>query len=130
MTIIRCPYCSKKANLVTGDVIYGDSNYKAINRYYYRCPDDKCDAHVSAHSVTMEPNGPLANRALRSLRMQVHKTFDPIWSSGHMTRTKAYIWLAKKMNMPRVDCHIAKFDADLCHKAKVICVGLKFKLRL
>ncbi len=126
---VICQYCGAKALLVTGDKIY--NNYpEAVTKYFWRCPNDKCDAHVGAHHTSMKPIGPLANRWLRSLRIQTHKAFDPLWQSKFMTRSEAYQWLTEKMQLSSDECHIAKFGPTDCTTAILHIQEFKQKKRL
>jgi len=123
---VYCHYCGKAAILLMGSDLY-PNHPETFKKYYWKCPGN-CDAHVSAHHVTFEANGPLANRKLRLLRVKTHEFFDSLWKEGKMTRREAYIWLAKAMDMTRQDCHIAKFSTEDCALAKVLCAQKTFTI--
>lgn len=48
----------------------------------------------------------------KKLRMKAHRLFDPIWKSGLKSRTKAYMWLAWKMDIPLSEAHFGAMDKD------------------
>ena len=116
---MKCPYCNNEAELTTSDIVYSHIKYFAKDKHFYIC--NECDARVGCHKGTTTPLGTMANRELRELRMKVHKTFDKMWkykfNDTYMDRTKAYLWLAKKMEMTKDECHIGMFGIEECKKA-------------
>lgn len=56
---------------------------------------------------------PLVDKATHEARMMAHAAFDPLWRSGQMKRSFAYKALAKKMTLPRKDCHIKLMSAEV-----------------
>jgi hypothetical protein len=54
-------------------------------------------------------------------RSRGHEAFDKIWKNKHMSRNKAYKWLAEQMNIPREACHFSLFNEKECEKAIKIC---------
>lgn len=54
--------------------------------------------------------------ALARARMRAHAAFDPIWREGYMTRSLAYTWLARKLRISKVNCHMIKFDIAMCER--------------
>lgn len=67
------------------------------------------------------PLGRLANKELRDAKMLAHTYFDPIWKDGVMRRQKAYEWLAKRLNIPREECHIGMMDMERCRRVVEVC---------
>ena len=66
--------------------------------------------------------GTLACKKLRRLRGIVHNEFDKLWENKpNNARTRAYRWLAEKLEIDEKDCHIAMFDMETCEKAIEIC---------
>jgi hypothetical protein len=63
--------------------------------------------------------------SLAKARQDAHRAFDPIWQFGSMTRSEAYVWLAKQLSMPKHLCHVLYFNEEECKK--VIEVSRKFK---
>jgi len=129
-----CPYCNRKAKLVTGRKIYSDYT-KRGDKYFWVCWF--CDAYVGCHSYNShfglngtEPLGTLANKQLRTARIKVHKMFDPTWKVGNWDRTKAYMWLATRLGVPTDECHIGNFDLETCVKAIKALKGIRRILNL
>lgn len=107
---VNCPYCEMEADFVSSKVFYG-TDY-GINIYVCY----PCDAYVGTHGKGGRPKGTLANKRLRSLRMNAHQLFDPLWKGKYkkMGRTKAYGVMQKLMNLPPEKAHIAMFDEQQC----------------
>lgn len=49
-------------------------------------------------------------------RIMAHDAFDALWKSGEMTRTEAYRWLAKSMDLPSSAAHMEQFDVEQCQQ--------------
>ncbi|HDZ4410729.1 TPA: hypothetical protein RTB91_004232, partial [Salmonella enterica subsp. enterica serovar Monophasic] len=63
---------------------------------------------------TLIPLGRMADGKTRALRVKAHAAFDPLWQSGSISRTKAYLQLSRKLGIDIKDCHIAMLsDAQL-----------------
>lgn len=61
------------------------------------------------------------------MRMLAHDAFDELWKLGGMSRTQAYNWLAKQMNLPSIDAHMRNFTAEQCHQVLALCAKAKSK---
>ena len=120
-----CPYCGQVPKLVDSIVIYRQKSYGMM----YLCAD--CNAYVGVHKGTNRALGRLANKELRSAKMDAHHWFDKIamtdlcktlldGSSKH-GRSAAYAWLAGKMQMPKEICHIGMMDVEQCRRVVSIC---------
>lgn len=96
--------CSLNIELTTNDQIYGD--WPKI----WFCND--CKAAVGCHPGTEIPLGRMASRKIRRLRAKAHEEFDQLWKSSLMTRSKAYQWLAGKLNIQVEECHISWLNED------------------
>ena len=122
MMIIKCNYCKKNAVLVTGDVIY--PNRKDLyNLNFWLCTS--CNAYVGCRKGSTKPLGSLADATLRIARANTHKVFDPVWKNNKsVSRTQAYAWLAKCLNLTTNECHIALFNEELCEKTIKLCKNL------
>jgi hypothetical protein len=59
-----------------------------------------------------------ADEPTRVLRRQCHLEFDKLWKgpTGRMSRTAAYRWLAKTMQLPPDKAHIGMFDSAQCEQ--------------
>lgn len=116
---VICPYCDRRAELVTGNVIYPHRPDLFAKLFYLCAP---CDAYVGCHPKHTAkgggqgdgstPMGRLANAELRKAKRTAHAAFDPLWKSGRMSRASAYKWLAEAMAISRNNCHIGMFDVD------------------
>lgn len=83
-----------------------------------------CGAWVGAHSDG-RPLGRLADAELRKAKMAAHAEFDPLWTSGVFSRSRAYAWLSGMMQIPKAQCHIAMFDVDQCKTVKALAKAYK-----
>lgn len=114
-----CPYCQKKAELDT-------SNSRAFGSGHPRplwvCED--CDAYVGCVKGSLLPLGTPGNATTRALRIKAHAVFDVLWrvraerypqyGDTREARSLGYAWLAKKLGLNPVTCHIGVMsDADL-----------------
>ena len=121
---IKCPYCDKKAELVTGKEIY-PHRFDLYGKFFWLCRD--CDAYVGCHPVSRQnkcssnPLGRLANAELRKSKIKAHSAFDPIWRCGEKSRSEAYKWLAESLGVSRQNCHIGMFDVDMCNRVVEVC---------
>lgn len=110
-----CPYCNRKANLVTGKTIYPHRPDLYSKNFYY-CDNGHNPAYVGCHKGTTKPLGRLADGRLRHAKSDAHKAFDPLWKDGYMSRGRAYKWLSKCLGVDQKDCHIGMFDVSQCKK--------------
>jgi hypothetical protein len=124
MKSLDCPYCRKPAVCVPGTVIY-PHRADLSGLYYWHCAP--CDAYVGCHRAGAGkgndgrvPLGRLANPELRRAKQRAHAAFDPMWRNRTMSRSAAYIWLAQKMRIPGVQCHIGMFDVAQCEQVSAI----------
>jgi hypothetical protein len=58
----------------------------------------------------------LQNDDLKMLRCKAHDYFDVLWKEEYMTRSEAYKWLRKQMELTKDECHIALFNREQCHQ--------------
>lgn len=115
---MKCPYCGNLVQLRKGSEMFG-SNAR-IKKVYVCSHYPACDAYVSADE-TGKPMGTLANRKLRKLRVQAHKSFDRLWHSGYMTREWAYKWLSVRLEIQEKQCHIGQFGEERCEQTIKLC---------
>lgn len=117
MSDLKCAYCGREAELVTGAVIYPHRPDLA-HKWLWRC--EPCKAWVGCHKDTTKPLGRLANDKLRKAKMTVHHCFDQLWkreAGGTMKRKEAYRWLALEMKLSKEECHIGMFSVQQCDEA-------------
>ena len=108
---VTCPYCGGQARLVEDTEVYG----KSYGSKLWVCENfPECDSFVSHNDYTGKPNGTLADSHLRSLRKKAHETFDRLWQSSGMSRSSAYLELAKVLEVPKERAHIGMCDEKQC----------------
>lgn len=117
----KCPYCGAEVVLKDATYIYHRSQAKSWGKVWVCSNFPKCNSYVGCHKGTEIPLGRLANERLRTLKMEAHKQFDPIWKSGLMSRKEAYRWLADMLRIPVDECHIGMFDIKMCQKVIHLC---------
>ncbi|MDO5595043.1 MAG: zinc-finger-containing protein, partial [Eubacteriales bacterium] len=78
-------------------------------------------ARVGCHKGTNRPLGNVANEVLRLKRRETHQVFDCFWQENGMTRTQAYKWLARRMNLSEKNAHIGGFEMDQCQQVIDLC---------
>lgn len=119
-----CIYCGHRTYMTSFRYIkYGRNKkrQKGDNRIIYRCP--KCLNYVNTHYKTKKAMGFPGNKELRIWRIYVHKVFDELWHKKiKKSREKAYIWLARMLNIDINDCHISMFNIEQCKSAIDICI--------
>ncbi|SFH42147.1 Protein of unknown function [Desulfotomaculum arcticum] len=109
---LKCPYCGASSKLIDSKIIYG----RSYGMFYVCVNYPECDAYVGTHQGTTWPRGTLANKELREYRKKAYFAFDSIQRSAGISRTQAYKWLAKKLNIPFKSAHIGYFDLSMCQK--------------
>lgn len=110
----RCPYCGSHAVLRSADGIYMKNPRESMLYVCKNYPD--CDAYVRVHPGTTLPMGTLANKQLRTLRMEVHRYFDQIYIRGIMSKPDAYHWLSDVLCLPFLQTHIGQMGEYYCNK--------------
>ncbi len=61
---------------------------------------DACGNSVGCHYKTKNPTAPLGNIAtpeIKKARSRIHRTIDPIWRSGRISRRQLYKQISKAM---------------------------------
>lgn len=117
-----CPYCGAAVVLSGNSIIYGKPYG---NGKVYICTrfSDGCKSYVSVHDGTEIPMGRMADPELRQLRKECHKLFDALWRQGGSrkqqsnTRRAMYRALARRLDIPRKECHIGFFDNAMARRA-------------
>ncbi|WP_342656814.1 hypothetical protein GKC68_10495 [Pantoea sp. RSPAM1] len=117
---VNCRFCNAEVRIATHQEVYG-RDYSDWP-YVYLCID--CGAYVGMHPFTDVPLGTLADFDTRQARKRCKKPFEKIWRSGLMSRTEAYHWLARELNINVSACHFGWFDVEQCESAKRICEKL------
>ncbi|KVP48431.1 zinc-finger-containing protein [Burkholderia ubonensis] len=112
-----CPYDGGPVEIVNNSAIYG----RAYGEWPWAFLCRTCRAYVGLHPFTGIPLGTLADAATREARKRAKAAFNPIWQSGAMTRTDAYVWLAQQLGIAVGECHVGWFDATVCDRVVAIC---------
>lgn len=122
---LKCPYCGGDSKYIDSAAIYNGRSYGMV----YACIP--CDAHVGVHKGTDRALGRLANKELREAKKAAHAWFDPLWklkvkqgNCKQFSRSKAYSWLAKQLDIEVKYCHIGMFDVDMCNQVIELCKPL------
>lgn len=111
-----CIYCQGETDLVDSICVYQESH-----GLIYRC--SKCNAHVGVHGGSLgdQSLGTVAKKALRDLRSECHKYFDPLWRKRmeqgvkiKAARAGGYAWLAKILGIETCESHIGYFNEEQC----------------
>ncbi len=105
---VVCPYCSRQAEFVDSDVVYGK---KGLG-YYYLCRP--CGAWVGVHKGDNMPLGMLADEETRMWRKKAHIEFDKLWREEGISRKEAYRRVSAAMGRPSHLCHIGMLNVDGC----------------
>lgn len=124
-----CPYCTNKAELVKGIVVYPHIPELKEKNFWY-CKD--CDAFIGCHAPNKGNNfrddvpfGRMSNKELREIKIKVHTLFSNLWKAvakrnnrvNKQIKQEAYIWLAGEMNISKYDCRIGQFSLEQCKEA-------------
>ena len=64
---------------------------------------------------------PLVDRETHITRMTAHKHFDVLWKSGILTRSEAYEWLSRSLNIPKEECHMKIMQYNMAKKVIRLC---------
>jgi hypothetical protein len=118
----RCPYCNGYTDLVDSKEVYRESH-----GLIYLCRP--CQAWVGVHHANTDQSyGFVADKALRELRHETHKWFDPMWDAKvkagmakQAAQAQARKWLAKLLGIDVIICHIGMFDNEQCRKTIAEC---------
>ena len=130
-----CPYCGNASTRASGKEIF-PMMPELESKWFWRC--HPCDAHVACHPDTQVAMGTPAKRELRQARASLHLQLDPMWQNApalacyikvlatypgkreeivRKARERIYAYLAEKLSLKPADCHIGKFDLDMCERA-------------
>jgi hypothetical protein len=92
--------CSENIKLIPAPKYHGKHETQL-----YACKD--CGSSVGCHPGTIIPLGRMADKETRQLRAELHLTFDKLWKMNFFTRSKAYNWLARVLNIQNDCCHVS-----------------------
>lgn len=112
-----CPYDGGPVEIVNNSAIYG----REYGEWPWAFLCRSCQAYVGLHPFTAIPLGTLADGPTREARKRAKGAFNPIWQSGAMTRTDAYVWLAQQLGIENhEECHIGWFDVATCDRVVTV----------
>jgi ssDNA-binding Zn-finger/Zn-ribbon topoisomerase 1 len=103
---LTCPECGDQMEL---------RNSSRFGRFYGCKSYPHCKATHGAHKDGT-PLGIPTTKEGKKARMRAHEVFDKLWVDRHMTRTEAYAWMGKILDLPPHEAHIARFDIAQCEK--------------
>ena len=122
---MNCPYCNQPVKKTNGKEIY-PYRRDLWTKVIYACLP--CDAYVGCHPNSDKPLGRLANKTLRLHKMKAHEAFDMLWKQGHFkSRSDAYAWLSKRLQIPPNETHIGMFDEIRCQE--VVRVSIEHQIK-
>lgn len=103
-----------------------DAINASLDDWMYEDDDGEFTGHRGFHKrprrgTPAPPGSPLA-----AARMAAHSAFDPIWQKGEMTRSGAYRWLARQLDLPTHLCHMILFDEAMCQRVRDVCLARDF----
>lgn len=99
---------------------------RKFQRFFYGCDRfPQCRGTHGAHSDG-RPLGTPATVAVKTLRVQAHNAFDPVWKYGPFPdRSAAYRWLAEELGLTKDQAHIGALDAAQCTRVIELCERLR-----
>ena len=111
---------------ITNDHVYGKQYGSG---YCYYCT--QCQAFVGTHRPWPRiALGVLADKKMRTLKVECHNIFDTFWKGKHKASKKRddlYKWLSVQMGVPYPECHFGYFDYSQLQKALSILMGIQHK---
>ena len=120
----QCNRCgSTSVALVSNCEIYG----KEYGEWPWLFLCMECRSYVGLHPFTGIPLGTLADAETRDARMKAKAAFSPMWTSGDMSRSDAYAWLAARLGIQVESCHIGWFDVDECGRVANVCCEMNIR---
>lgn len=73
---------------------------------------------------------PLTDKKTHKARSNAHKHFDVLWKMGFMSRSEAYNWLSKALNISRDACHMKLLNYKQCKKVINLCKHFKYHINI
>ena len=113
-----CRYCGGKIIKSKSRVLYGKGSDTI-----YLCT--MCNAYVGWYKGTDKPMGKVANTVLRLKRQETHQIFDAFWKKQGWTRSAAYRWLARSLQVSEENAHIGMMEMDECETVARLCRDYK-----
>lgn len=101
-----------------------------FERHFYGCTEYNrtgCTGSIGAHRDG-RPLGIPADGPTKEWRKKAHAALDPLWKEGHVSRGKAYRWLAKKLRVTG-EVHIGEMGINDCRRAIAVVELFGYELR-
>ena len=118
---MNCPYCGAPAICRPSSMVHGGNTWQNDTFLYVCSRWPECDSYVTAHKYSLIPMGSMANKSLRSKRMQAHRAMDELRRCRHMDTWAVYVWIQMKMDLPPDKAHIGMFSEEMCDRLISIC---------
>ena len=122
----RCIEGGSEPRLTDGREIYPHRPDLASKRFYKcdTCPSSYCGCHPN----TTTPLGYPCGAQTRKARGEAHAVVDPIWRDRITSRQTVYFELARRLQIPREECHIAWMTADEARDAALVAKDIRADL--
>ena len=122
----RCIECGNEPRLTDGSEIYPHRPDLASKRFYKcdTCPSSYCGCHPD----TTTPLGYPCGSATRKARGEAHAVIDPIWREKKASRKTVYFELARRLQIPLEECHVAWMTADEARDAAQVAKAIRTDL--
>lgn len=133
MNKATCHHCQNPCRLTTGKEVYAHRPDLYDLKFWKctHCIDSFVGCHKPGARVKILgyyevsdgtlPLGTAANAALRKMRSEAHKVFDPKWKNGRRHRGTAYAILSAMTGISHEQCHISMMSLAQCHKVIEVC---------
>ena len=120
VVIMQCPECGSEM------ILRQTNKFKYKNgepRKFYGC--SKWPNCKGTHGADPQGNplGIPGDHETKKMRIKAHDIFESLWKtkSTFLTKGEAYNWLAGRMGIANIDCHIGRFDKEQCEKVIKLC---------
>lgn len=122
----RCIECGSEPRLTDGREIYPHRPDLATKRFY-KC-DGCASSYCGCHPDTTTPLGYPCGDTTRRARSAAHAVIDPIWRDKLTSRQTVYFELARRLQIPREQCHVAWMTADEARDAAGVAKEIRKEL--
>ncbi|MBD2811879.1 hypothetical protein ID853_13520 [Xenorhabdus sp. Vera] len=119
----HCRYCGRHVMIAHHLDVFKRIHDNSRWPWLYHCWS--CGARVGIHPGTDIPLGTLADKPTRIARISGHQYFENMREYRELERTDAYRWLAWRLGISSAKCHFGWFDAEMCERAKNVCMRFK-----
>lgn len=118
----HCSYCGKPTELIDSGKVYQESHGLLLICF-------PCKAHVGCMTNSDQSLGMVAKEGLRKLRIKTNELISPLVNlkatgsnkKRHAAQALFRNWLAEKLGINPVECHVAMMDTERCKQVIEIC---------